>query len=80
LNYQRKGVPFERGAVCATLGSFTFLFFIVTKLFTLLRLSVLAIGLSFTLTSCFDHDKKDDPRPNSCPAKTKTTTSSSGNN
>ena len=44
------------------------------KLFTLLRLPLLAIGLSFMLTSCFDHDKKCDPRPSNCPSKTKTTT------
>ena len=50
------------------------------KLFTLVRLSVVAIGLSFTLTSCFDRDKKCDPKPSNCPTKTKTTTGSSGDN
>lgn len=33
------------------------------KLFTSLRLPLLALLTSFALTSCFDHDKKDDPKP-----------------
>ena len=31
--------------------------------FTYLRLPLLALATSFALTSCFDHDKKNDPRP-----------------
>jgi hypothetical protein len=53
------------------------------KLSTSLRLLLLAAATSFALTSCFDHDKKDDPRPKgSCGTKTTTTTttSSSGTN
>jgi hypothetical protein len=50
------------------------------KLSTSLRLLLLAAATSFALTSCFDHDKKDAPRPKgSCGTKT-TTTSSSGTN
>jgi len=50
------------------------------KLSTSLRLLLLAAATSFALTSCFDHDKKEDPRPQgSCGPKT-TTTTRSGNN
>ena len=45
---------------------------------TPLRLLLLAVATSFALTSCFDHDKKDDPRPKgACGTKT---TSSNGSN
>jgi len=49
---------------------------------TSLRLLLLAAATSFALTSCFDHDKKNDPQPKgSCGTKTTTTpTSSSGSN
>ena len=48
------------------------------KLSTSLRL-LLAAATSFALTSCFDHDKKDDPKPKgSCGSKA--TTTRSGNN
>jgi len=36
------------------------------------RLLALAALTSLSLTSCFDHDKKCDPKPN-CPSKTTTT-------
>ena len=46
----------------------------MTKLFTLLRLPLLALAASFALTSCFDHDHKCDPRPKgSCSGPGKTT-------
>jgi hypothetical protein len=41
---------------------------------THLRLPLLALLTSFALTSCFDHDKKCDPRPSRCGTKTTTTT------
>jgi hypothetical protein len=51
------------------------------KLSTSLRLLLLAATTSFALTSCFDHDKKNDPKPKgSCFPKTTTTTSSGSNN
>ena len=47
----------------------------MTKVFTLLRLPLLALTISFALTSCFDHDKKCDPRPKgSCSGPGKPTT------
>lgn len=49
------------------------------KPFTYLRLPLLALLTSFALTSCFDHDKKDDPRPGKCGSKTPTTTPTGGN-
>ena len=33
------------------------------KIFTYLRLPLLALATSLALTSCFDHDKKCDPKP-----------------
>jgi len=51
------------------------------KFSTSLRLLLLAVATSFALTSCFDHDKKDDPKPKgTCGTKTTTTTTSSGTN
>jgi len=50
------------------------------KFSTSLRLLLLTVATSFALTSCFDHDKKDDPKPKgACGTKT-TTTASSGTN
>ena len=43
------------------------------RYFTQLRLPLLALLTSFALTSCFDHDKKCDPRPTKCPIKPTTT-------
>jgi hypothetical protein len=44
---------------------------------TSLRLLLLAVATSFALTSCFGHDKKDDPKPKgACGTKTTTTTAS----
>ena len=41
----------------------------MAQLFTTLRLPLLALLTSFTLTSCFDSDKRDDPRPHgNCPS------------
>lgn len=40
------------------------------KSLTLLRLLLLAVVTSFALSSCFDHDKKCDPKPSSCANKT----------
>lgn len=48
------------------------------KFFTSLRLPLLAVLTSCALTSCFDHDKKCDPKPK-CPT-TKPTTSTGGSN
>ncbi|MGI4735966.1 MAG: hypothetical protein ACRYG7_12395 [Janthinobacterium lividum] len=48
------------------------------KIFTLLRLPLLAVVLSCALTSCFDHDKKCDPKPSNCAKKT--TSKSGGDN
>jgi hypothetical protein len=44
------------------------------KFFTHLRLPLLALATSFALTSCFDHDKKCDPKPKPtiCPKPTTT--------
>ncbi len=51
------------------------------KFSTSLRLLLLAAATSCALTSCFDHDKKDDPKPKgSCGPKTTTTTTNSGTN
>jgi hypothetical protein len=51
------------------------------KFSTSLRLLLLAVATSFALTSCFDHDKKNDPQPKgSCGTKTTTTTTASGSN
>jgi len=48
---------------------------------TSLRLLLLAVATSFALTSCFDHDKKNDPQPKgSCGTKTPTATTSGGAN
>ena len=48
-------------------------------LFTYARPLLLAVLTSLTLTSCFDHDKKCDPRPSTCgSSKTTTTTPSTG--
>ncbi|MGI4862718.1 MAG: hypothetical protein ACRYFZ_02260 [Janthinobacterium lividum] len=45
------------------------------KLFTSLRLPLLALLASFALTSCFEKCKKDDPKPKmQCTAPTPTTT------
>jgi len=44
------------------------------RILTHLRLPVLALLTSFALTSCFDHDKKCDPKPSMCGTKTPTTT------
>jgi hypothetical protein len=50
------------------------------KFSTFLRLLLLTVATSFALTSCFDHHKKDDPKPKgACGTKT-TTTASSGTN
>ncbi|GAA4504565.1 hypothetical protein GCM10023172_30950 [Hymenobacter ginsengisoli] len=46
--------------------------------FTYLRLPLLALLVSFALTSCFDHDKKCDPKPSKCGNKTTTTTPTGG--
>lgn len=46
------------------------------KFFTYLRLPLLALAMSFALTSCFDHDKKCDPKPST--AKCGTTATPSG--
>lgn len=35
----------------------------MTRLLTSLRLPLLAVLLTVGLTSCFDHDKKCDPKP-----------------
>lgn len=47
---------------------------VMPKFFTYLRL--LALAMSFALTSCFDHDKKCDPKPST--AKCGTTATPSG--
>ncbi|MDO7887866.1 hypothetical protein [Hymenobacter cheonanensis] len=44
------------------------------KALTYLRLPLLALLTSFALTSCFDTDKKCDPKPSKCGTTTKTTT------
>jgi hypothetical protein len=45
------------------------------KAFTSLRLPLLALLTSFALTSCFERDKKCDPKPsNWCGTGTKTPT------
>jgi hypothetical protein len=49
------------------------------KISTSLRLLLLAATMSFALTSCFDRDKKCDPKPSGCGTKTTTTTSSGSN-
>ena len=38
----------------------------MTRLLTSLRLPLLAALLTLSLTSCFDHDKKCDPKPKQC--------------
>ncbi|GAB3634841.1 hypothetical protein GCM10027422_04310 [Hymenobacter arcticus] len=48
------------------------------KLFTHLRLPLLALLTSFALTSCLDRDKKCDPKPSKCGTPT-TTVPKSGN-
>lgn len=52
----------------------------MSKYFTPLRLPLLALLTSFALTSCFDHDKKCDPKPSKCGTKTTTTTTTGGAN
>jgi hypothetical protein len=45
------------------------------KALTYLRLPLLALLVSFALTSCFERDKKNDPKPgNWCGTVTKTIT------
>jgi len=36
---------------------------------------LLAVALTLSLTSCFDRDKKNDPKPGNCGNKKTTTTS-----
>ncbi|MGI4761586.1 MAG: hypothetical protein ACRYF0_12810 [Janthinobacterium lividum] len=43
------------------------------KAFTYLRLPLLALLTSFALTSCFERDKKCDPKPTICLLGTKAT-------
>jgi hypothetical protein len=50
------------------------------RTFTCLRLPLLALLTSFALTSCFDHDKKCDPKPSKCSPKTTATTPTGGAN
>jgi hypothetical protein len=51
----------------------------MSKIFTHLRLPLLALLTSFALTSCFDRDKKNDPQPKDwCGTSTTTTTTTSG--
>lgn len=50
-----------------------FFFLLMQALLPYARLLALAALTSFSLTSCFDHDKKCDPKP-SCSGKTTTTT------
>ncbi len=50
------------------------------KFFTYLRLPLLALLTSFALTSCFDHDKKCDPKPKGFCGTTTTTTTPGGGN
>ncbi len=52
----------------------------MAKLFTSLRLPLLAVLTSFALTSCFDRDKKCDPHPAICGGKPTTTTTTGGGN
>lgn len=51
------------------------------KVFTYLRLPLLALLTSFALTSCFGDNKKDDPkpRPDWCGTKTPAATPTGGN-
>ncbi len=66
-----------RSAIPSTL----FFYRLMPKFSTSLRLLLLAATTSFALTSCFDHDKKDDPKPKgACGTKTTTTTNSNGTN
>jgi hypothetical protein len=52
-----------------------FLLTLMPKAFTSLRLPLLALLTSFALTSCFERDKKCDPKPsNWCGTGTKTPT------
>ena len=50
------------------------------KIFTHLRLPLLALATSCALTSCFDHDKKYDPKPSKarCGTTTKPATTTPG--
>ncbi|MVN77019.1 hypothetical protein GO988_11845 [Hymenobacter sp. HMF4947] len=48
------------------------------KFFTSLRLPLLAVVTSCALTSCFDHDKKCDPKPKPTICLTPTPTTSTG--
>jgi len=50
------------------------------KILTPLRLPLLALVTSCALTSCFDHDKKCDPKPSKarCGTTTKPTTTTPG--
>ncbi len=50
----------------------------MSKLLTALRLPVLAALLTLSLTSCFDRQKRDDPKPRSCSGKP--TTAAPGSN
>lgn len=47
------------------------------RLFTSLRLPLLALAMSFALTSCFENCKKDDPKPKKCGTTTSATTGNS---
>jgi hypothetical protein len=52
---------------------------LMPKLFTHLRLPLLALLTSFALTSCFDRDKKHDPQPKGwCGTGTTPTTTTTG--
>lgn len=48
------------------------------KFFTYLRLPLLALATSLALTSCFDHDKKCDPKPKPTICLRTTTTTPAG--
>ena len=50
------------------------------KLFTSLYLPLLAVVMSFALTSCFDHEKKCDPKPSTAKCPIKPSTGTTGSN
>ena len=55
----------------------------MSRLFTSLRLPLLALLASIALTSCFDDCKKDDPKPKGwcgTPSPKPTTTTTTGGN